>query len=71
MTNVGSEKYAPVVLFVYDRLDHARQTIEALQKNFLALESRLIIFTDAAKNNVQAGAVRAVRQYLYLSLIHI
>ena len=56
MTNVGSEKYAPVVLFVYDRLDHARQTIEALQKNFLALESRLIIFTDAAKN---------------LSLIHI
>lgn len=65
MTNVGSEKYAPVVLFVYDRLDHARQTIEALQKNFLALESRLIIFTDAAKNNVQAGAVRAVRQYLY------
>jgi len=27
---------APIVLFVYNRPDHTRQTVEALQKNELA-----------------------------------
>ena len=31
--DIKSYNLAPIVLFVYNRLDHTKQTIEALQKN--------------------------------------
>ncbi len=55
---------APIVLFVYNRQWHTQQTIEALQKNQLAAESELFIFSDGAKNMKDAPAVEAVRSYL-------
>lgn len=42
---------APIVLFVYNRPWHTQQTIEALQKNELADQSDLIIYSDAPKND--------------------
>lgn len=56
--------YAPIALFVYNRPDHARRTIEALQKNVLAQKSDLVIFSDAPKTEAQAENVREVRQYI-------
>jgi len=41
---------APIVLFVYNRPLHALQTLESLNKNRLADESELIIFSDGPKN---------------------
>jgi predicted SAM-dependent methyltransferase len=41
---------SPVVLFAYNRPNHTRQTVEALQKNHLAQESQLFIYSDAPKN---------------------
>ena len=55
---------APIVLFVYNRLDHTKQTIEALQKNDLANESILYIYSDASKNVDSVYAVDAVRHYI-------
>jgi len=55
---------APIVLFVYNRPVHTRQTVEALLKNELAKESDLIIFSDAAKNNEAVGAVCEVREFI-------
>jgi hypothetical protein len=55
---------APIVLFVYNRLDHTKQTVEALQKNELASESELFIYSDAAKNEEGTLKVKAVREYL-------
>ena len=55
---------APIALFVYNRLWHARQTVEALQNNELAGESDLIIFSDAAKGPDSSGAVQQVRSYI-------
>lgn len=46
-------KYAPVVVYTYNRLDHLRRTIAALKENHLAAKSDLFIVSDAA-NNVQA-----------------
>jgi hypothetical protein len=57
-------KYAPIVLFCYKRLDTLIQTVEALQKNYLAAESDLIIFSDAAKNDLDIHQVNAVREYI-------
>lgn len=58
--------YAPVALFVYDRPDHTRRTIEALAKNDLASETDLIIFSDASKTESKSAAVADVRAYIQL-----
>ena len=55
---------SPIVLFVYNRLCHARQTIEALQRNILATESELYIYSDAPKNKKDIDKVNEVRKYL-------
>lgn len=55
---------APIALFVYNRPAHTRQTVEALQKNDLAKDSDLIIFSDAPKSEAQTEAVNEVRQFI-------
>ena len=57
-------KLAPIALFVYNRPDHARRTIEALRANILANESDLIVFSDAPKPETQVEKVVEVRQYI-------
>lgn len=56
--------YAPIVFFVYNRPWHTQQAIEALQKNELAKESDLFIFSDAPKTLEAAPAVQEVRDYI-------
>lgn len=55
---------APIVLFVYNRPWHTQQTVEALQKNELAKESELYIYSDAAKNEFVIEKVAEVREYI-------
>ena len=55
---------APIVVFTYNRLTETIQTIEALQRNYLAKESELFIFSDGAKNIEGRVKVEAVRAYL-------
>jgi hypothetical protein len=55
---------APIVLFVYNRPNHTRETIQALQKNELACESELFIYSDAPKNENALTQVNEVRAYI-------
>jgi len=55
---------APIVLFVYNRPWHTKQTVESLQKNELAKESELFIYSDEAKNNDVRNSVDEVRRYI-------
>jgi GT2 family glycosyltransferase len=55
---------APVILFAYNRPHHTRLTIEALAANKLARNTKLIIFSDAEKNDNEKTAVEEVRRYL-------
>lgn len=55
---------APIALFVYNRPWHTRQTLTALQKNELARESELFVFSDAARNDRERSAVEEVRRYV-------
>jgi hypothetical protein len=55
---------APIALFVYNRPEHTRRTIKFLQNNLLADESRLFIFSDAAKDPSQEEKVAAVREII-------
>lgn len=61
---MSTNEIAPIALFVYNRPDHTRRTVEALQKNVLASKSDLIVFSDASKSKAQFEAVRKVRQYI-------
>jgi hypothetical protein len=58
------QNLAPIALFVYNRPQHTRRTLKFLQQNLLADESRLYIFSDAAKNPSQQAAVNEVRELI-------
>ena len=57
--------YTPITLFVYNRLDHTRRTVDSLRLNLLAQESDLVIFSDAHKLGTQSGKVAEVREYIH------
>lgn len=57
--------HAPILLFVYKRLDTLKQTIAALQQNELAKESDLFIFSDAAKKEEDVTIINEVRAFIY------
>src|SRR4051812_37549635 len=53
---------APIVLFIYNRPWHTRQTLEALYKNDLASESVLYIFADGPKKNASEDALKIINK---------
>ncbi|MDB5116857.1 MAG: glycosyltransferase [Mucilaginibacter sp.] len=55
------QNLAPIALFVYNRPEHTRRTLTYLQKNVLADESRLFIFSDGAKTAADKDKVEEVR----------
>ena len=55
---------APVILFVYNRPEHTRRTLEALQQNKLADQSDLYIYADAAKDSKAEAEVCQVRDLI-------
>lgn len=61
---MNNKKLSPIVLFVYNRLWHTKQTIDALKNNNLAKQSDLIIYSDAAKNEQTVKKVQEVRDYI-------
>jgi hypothetical protein len=59
------DKLAPIVLFVYNRLDETKETIEALKNNLLSSESTLFIFSDGPSCEKDAKAVEEVRACIH------
>ncbi len=57
---------APVVLFVYNRCDHVKQTLEALANNTVADQSDLYVFSDGPKNEQAVLRVNEVREFVNL-----
>ena len=58
-----NNRYAPIVLFVYNRLEHTKRTIEALQKNNNASKHELFIFSDGPKRGEEEN-IKQLRNYL-------
>lgn len=55
---------APVALFVYNRAEHTRRTLESLRNNELAHRTDLFVFADGARTQAAAAAVLEVRKYV-------
>lgn len=56
--------YAPVALFVYNRLKNTRKTVEALKKNKYADQTELYVFSDGGRDERSWKEVNVVRRYL-------
>jgi len=56
--------FAPICLFTFNRLEETKQTIEALQQNFLASKSELFVFSDGSKTKQGEVKIQQVRKYL-------
>lgn len=57
-------KLSPIVLFVYNRPEHTRKTIDALTTNKLAEKSKIFIFSDGAKSFKDKKKVQQVRKII-------
>jgi hypothetical protein len=55
---------APIALFVYNRPDHTRRTLQALQACVGANESELYVFSDGPRMAQAESAVRKVREFV-------
>lgn len=56
---------APVALFVYNRLDNTRQTIQHLMANTLASETDVYVFSDGGRDEKAWRKVNELRKYLH------
>lgn len=58
------DSLAPIVLFVYNRPEHTKKTLNALRKNRLAEQSELFIFSDGPKKKDDQDLVMKVRELI-------
>jgi len=58
------DRNAPVVIFVYKRVEATRKTFSALRRNLLAEKTELFVYSDAPATNNDAEEVEAVRDYI-------
>lgn len=54
----------PVLIGTYTRLPHLRQTISALQENYLAGQTDIYIASDFPRDPSDAKAVDELRKYV-------
>lgn len=57
----NKSKLSPIILFVYNRPNHTRKTVEALQKNQLASESDLYVFADGPKDDISEEQLQSIK----------
>ncbi|RDU59115.1 sugar transferase [Helicobacter marmotae] len=55
-------KYAPIVLFVYNRPKHTQKVLEALSANALAKKSEIYIYQDAPKANAKPQDLQTINE---------
>ncbi len=58
-------KRAPVAMFVFNRTDTVRKTMEALLANTLASDTHLYVFSDGGRDQRSWHEVNEVRRYLH------
>jgi hypothetical protein len=54
--------HAPIVLFVYNRPNHTRKTLESLEENLLSKESDLYIYSDGPKKDASKEEVEKIKK---------
>lgn len=66
-TMTCTQQYAPLILFVYSRLEHTKRTIEAVKRNKEAIYTDLYVFCDAPNpksTEKELSEIFATQEYL-------
>lgn len=58
------KEISPITLFVYNRPEHTKKTVETLKQNPEAKKSLLYVFSDAPKKEKDKESVNEVRNYI-------
>ena len=61
--------FSPIIIFVYNRLHHLDRLFNSLQRNDLFKKSKVLIFSDGPKNQIDKDKVDNVRKLLKKILI--
>lgn len=59
---IKQEKLSPIVLFVYNRPEHTRKTLESISNNILARSSKLIVYADGPKAHASELDIENIKQ---------
>lgn len=59
-------KYAPIIIFAFNRLEPLKATVSSVLRNTEAAESDLFVFVDGARHGKEGEAekVKAVQEYV-------
>jgi hypothetical protein len=60
---------SPIIIFTYNRLDHLNTLIRSLKKNVLFEKSKVFVFSDGPKNEIDKKKIEKIRVYLKKRLI--
>ena len=61
--------FSPIIIFVYNRLYHLDTLFNSLQKNDLFKNSKVVVFSDGPKNEIDKDKIDKVRELLKKRLI--
>lgn len=61
-------KYFPILLITYNRPDHTRRTLEALQQNIGASESDLYVYVDGPKDGATQEQIERIEEVKRIAL---
>ena len=56
--------YAPIALFVYNRLPHVKKVIKAIKENSISKKSKIYIFSDFSEKEIEQKKIKKIRDYL-------
>jgi len=59
---------SPIIIFTYNRIDHLDTLIRSLKKNNLFAESKVFVFSDGPKNEIDKKKIEKVRIFLKKNL---
>jgi hypothetical protein len=60
---------SPIIIFTYNRLNHLDTLIQSLKKNVLFEKSKVLVFSDGPKNEIDKKKIKKIRIYLKKKLI--
>ena len=55
----------PIILFVYNRPEHTKKTVDSLQRNILARDSSIFIFSDGPRKGSDRKKINEVRSFIH------
>tara|TARA_B110000037_G_scaffold144152_1_gene163029 strand:+ start:1710 stop:2636 length:927 start_codon:yes stop_codon:yes gene_type:complete len=56
--------YAPIALFVYNRLEHVKKVIGAIKKNYISRSSIIYVFSDYSNEEIEKKKIIKIRKFL-------